>query len=402
MTGLPPGWTEAALDDVVEVFDSRRVPVNGTERAKRPGPVPYYGATGQVGWIDEALFDEELLLLGEDAAPFLDSHKPKAYVISGPSWVNNHAHVLRARETSFNRFLKYALDALDYHGHVTGTTRLKLTQAAMRKLRVPLPPLDEQRRIVDAIEEQFSRLDDAESSLRRASQSARRLQQAVLARALVGDWPLRPLSELILALRNGVFVSRPGTEPPGIPILRISAVRPMSLDVDDFRFAEIDESKASRYFVEEGDLLFTRYSGNPDFVGACARVPRLAHRRLHPDKLIRVVVNRDLVDPGFVELAVSTGNGRRQIEERLKTTAGQVGIAGGQLKSVLIPVPPLEKQNQLVAQVDACHIGVDAMEYQIERALMRCQALRRAVLREALGGRLGTAVEPVRTLSATA
>src|ERR1035441_7623935 len=106
MSVLPAGWAEVGLFDVAESLDSRRVPVNGRERSHRLGPVPYYGATGQVGWIDQPLFDEELCLLGEDGAPFLDRSKPKAYLIDGPSWVNNHAHVLRALHgVTSNRFL---------------------------------------------------------------------------------------------------------------------------------------------------------------------------------------------------------------------------------------------------------------------------------------------------------
>src|SRR5437762_9259028 len=89
------GTRKLPLGEVVDILDSRRIPVNSDERAKRVGDVPYYGATGQVGWIDDCIFDEELVLLGEDGAPFLDHTKPKAYMIRGKSWVNNHAHVLR-------------------------------------------------------------------------------------------------------------------------------------------------------------------------------------------------------------------------------------------------------------------------------------------------------------------
>ena len=155
MNELPPGWVDAPLEDIVDVLDHLRVPVNREERSRRQGRVPYFGASGQVGWIDEPLFDEELCLLGEDGAPFLERDRPKAYVINGPAWVNNHAHVLRARAVTSNRFLKYALDYTDYRSFVNGTTRLKLTQGAMRTIPVPLPPLGEQRRIVAAIEEQL-------------------------------------------------------------------------------------------------------------------------------------------------------------------------------------------------------------------------------------------------------
>jgi type I restriction enzyme S subunit len=118
-------WDLKPLADVADILDGKRVPINAKEREKRQGQVPYYGATGQVGWIDDYLFDEELVLLGEDGAPFLEPHKSKAYVIRGKAWVNNHAHVLRARAVP-SRWLAHYLNSIGYAGLVTGTTRLKL------------------------------------------------------------------------------------------------------------------------------------------------------------------------------------------------------------------------------------------------------------------------------------
>ena len=137
MTELPTSWALAPLRELVDMLDHRRIPVSAKERTRRLGQVPYYGATGQVGWIDEPLFNEDLLLLGEDGVQFFDHNKPKAYIVSGPSWVNNHAHVLRADElTTSNRYLFYFLNNFDYHGYATGTTRLKLTKSAMSEIPV--------------------------------------------------------------------------------------------------------------------------------------------------------------------------------------------------------------------------------------------------------------------------
>ncbi len=183
---LPKGWETAQLEDVVDILDSRRVPISAKERETRVGKVPYYGATGQVGWIDDHLFDEELVLLGEDGAPFLDSTKQKAYIIRGKSWVNNHAHVLRARNGIPNPYIKYYLDTVDFHNFVTGTTRLKLNQAMMRKIPVPVAPPNEQKLIVAEIEKQFSRLDEAVANLKRVKANLKRYKAAVLKAAVEG------------------------------------------------------------------------------------------------------------------------------------------------------------------------------------------------------------------------
>ena len=177
MTPVPAGWSTTTLEHLVEILDGRRVPVSAAERAKRPGTVPYYGAAGLVGRIDLPLFDEPLLLLGEDGVQFFDPLKPKAYQIAGPSWVNNHAHVLRVRANTERTLLEHYLNQFDYRGYANGTTRLKLTQGAMKQIPVTLPRLPEQRRIV-AILDKFDTLVNDISFGLPAEIKARRQQYA--------------------------------------------------------------------------------------------------------------------------------------------------------------------------------------------------------------------------------
>lgn len=184
---LPVGWAAVTLEAVADIHDNLREPVNSTERKSRVGPFPYYGATGQVGWIDDFRQDGEYVLLGEDGAPFFDPTKDKAYLVSGKCWVNNHAHVLRGREgVCLNRYLLYALNQVNYRGFANGTTRLKLTQAAMRQLPINLAPLAEQHRIIAKIEELFSELDQGVASLKNAREQLKVYRQSLLKNAFEG------------------------------------------------------------------------------------------------------------------------------------------------------------------------------------------------------------------------
>jgi type I restriction enzyme S subunit len=186
MSELSSGWATAPLGEVVEILDSIRVPINAKEREHRSGDVPYFGATGQVGWIDEYLFDQEIVLLGEDGAPFLDMSKPKAYLVNGKSWVNNHAHVLIGKPGLSNRFLMYQLNTIDFREFVSGTTRLKLPQGPMRQISLSVAPAKEQDRIVDEIEKQFTRLDAATAALKRVQANLKRYRASVLKAACEG------------------------------------------------------------------------------------------------------------------------------------------------------------------------------------------------------------------------
>ena len=186
---VPQNWCWAYLTKgAAECLDSFRKPINASERANREGDIPYYGATGQVGWIDNFLTNEQLVLVGEDGAPFLDLIKDKAYIIEGKAWVNNHAHILRSRFGSTgNSFLMHYLNIFNYHGFVNGTTRLKLTQGSMDIMPVPIPPLPEQQRIVDRIESLFAKLDEAKQKAQDALDSFETRKAAILHKAFTGE-----------------------------------------------------------------------------------------------------------------------------------------------------------------------------------------------------------------------
>ena len=166
---LPKGWCFCKLENISKILDNLRKPISSNERnfriANKPKEdlYPYYGATGIVGMIDNYILDGKFLLLGEDGAPFLDKNANKAYVIIGKCWVNNHAHILLP-QCDFD-YLMYYLNQIDYTNYVNGSTRLKLTQADMRSILVALPPLAEQQRIVQKIDELFSILDNIQKAL---------------------------------------------------------------------------------------------------------------------------------------------------------------------------------------------------------------------------------------------
>ena len=160
---LPDGWEYKQLEEVAEIFDNVRIPLNANERENRirnkqsSELYPYYGATGQVGLVDEYLLEGKFLLLGEDGAPFLDKNAIKAYPVEGRFWVNNHAHILKPKY-DFD-FLMYYLNGLDYKAYVSGSTRLKLTQSSMSKIKIPMPPKEEQRQISQILNRIFKKLD---------------------------------------------------------------------------------------------------------------------------------------------------------------------------------------------------------------------------------------------------
>ncbi len=195
------------------------------------------------------------------------------------------------------------------------------------------------------------------------------------------------MDQLITFLKNGYFQSpTPATE--GHRILRINAVRPMQVDVGEVKFLSSIKDEATEYLIEPGDLLFTRYNGSLDLLGVAGMVRKCPEPTLHPDKLIRV----KSVWPGsfapYLEIACNVGAARRHMVRRARTTAGQTGISGGDIREMPIPLPAEAELAEIVAEVERRLSVVEAVEDEVDRNLQRVDHLRSGILKEAFAGRL--------------
>lgn len=138
------------LGELVENLDNKRIPLSKNERIS--GEIPYYGATGIIDYVSEYIFNEKLVLIGEDGAKW-GANENSAFSIKGKTWVNNHAHVLRPKRNKIlDTYLIEILNKYDLSSYITGQNVPKLNQANLNSIQIPLPPLDIQQKIVDEIE----------------------------------------------------------------------------------------------------------------------------------------------------------------------------------------------------------------------------------------------------------
>lgn len=160
---IPNGWIAVHLGEVIYCLDYKRKPIKKDDRVK--GEIPYYGANGRVGWIDEYIFNESLVLVVEDET-FIGRKLPFSYTIEGKSWVNNHAHVLKPTLALNINFLNYSLSYYPFIKLTSGTTgRKKLTKTTLLNIPYIFPPLAEQRRIVEKIDRLMGMCDRLEESI---------------------------------------------------------------------------------------------------------------------------------------------------------------------------------------------------------------------------------------------
>ena len=156
LESLPEGWEMRKLEEIVEFFDHLRIPVNKKEREKRKKYAkqlyPYYGANGQIDWIDNFIFNGGYVLVAEDGGVW-GPYEKTSYCVNGEFWVNNHAHILKGKEeVALNDFLELVLNTMDITPYISGTTRGKLTQTDVKRILIPLPPFEEQKQIVERLQ----------------------------------------------------------------------------------------------------------------------------------------------------------------------------------------------------------------------------------------------------------
>jgi type I restriction enzyme S subunit len=148
---IPEDWEVRKLGEIVNIFDSKRIPLDEEYRANIKGEYPYCGATGIIDYINDYIFEGEFVLIAEDGGKF-GAFEDTAYIINGKFWVNNHAHIVKGKENFLeNRYLKNFINYIDVTTYISGSTREKLNQAILRSILLPLPPLPEQQIIADVL-----------------------------------------------------------------------------------------------------------------------------------------------------------------------------------------------------------------------------------------------------------
>jgi len=170
-----PNWEKKKLEDIAIFLDNKRKPLEQSERIH--GKYPYYGASGIIDYVNNYIFDEELILLSEDGANIIDRNYPICYIATGKYWVNNHAHVLKTKSQYLNKFLCEALERLNYNKYNTGTAQPKLNQDVCRKIILSIPCLEEQTKIADFLSAFDRKLDNQKAQLEHWQQIKKGLLQ---------------------------------------------------------------------------------------------------------------------------------------------------------------------------------------------------------------------------------
>ena len=377
-------WPWKHLADTYENLDSRRVPITKSKRVS--GDVPYYGASGIVDYVADYIFDEDILLVSEDGANLLARTYPIAFSISGKTWVNNHAHVLRFKNICSQRFLEYYLNSISLEPYVTGMAQPKLNQKSLNSIAVPSPPLPEQERIVAILDEAFAAIATATANAEKNLANAREVFESQLHRTferIKTTYPadtLEHVCEQITVGHVGSMASK--YVDGGVPFLRSKNVRPFNVSLEDLVYID-DAFHASlkKSSLRPGDLVLVR-TGYP---GTAAVIPESMAVANCSDLVI--VRTGPRVAPEYLCLFFNSSFGRATVGGRL-VGAAQKHFNVTEAKKTLVPIPPIDMQQTVLEQAVQQRDLSMRIEQAAHRKLALLAELKQSILHKAFTGEL--------------
>lgn len=188
---VPAHWEVKKIKYHFEFKDSQRIPLSSEERSHRQGEYPYYGASGIIDYIDDFIFDEPLLLIGEDGANLLSRSSPLAFIATGKYWVNNHAHILKPRDSILN-FWAYRLEQIDYTPWISGSAQPKLTADSLARIHVAVPvDLSERYAITNFLDQETAQIDILIEKAKAAIERLQERRTALISAAVTGKIDVR-------------------------------------------------------------------------------------------------------------------------------------------------------------------------------------------------------------------
>jgi type I restriction enzyme, S subunit len=380
MTDLPEGWAEAALGEILNVRYGKSLP----QKYRSPeGRYPVVGSAGRMATTDAPLVRAPVLVIGRKGNIGAVQFEPKG------CWPIDTTYFVEIPSTFEPKFLLHQLVSLRLQRLDSSTATPSLRRQDLESQPVVRPPVREQRRIVEMLEEHLSHLDAAEQSLSNARVRLATWQRSVLDYELTE--PVAPIVKIqdILAepMRNGHSASATKDD-SGIRTLTLTAVTKSEFSDVFTKLTSAEPGRVKNLWLRPDDI-FVQRSNTPELVGSSAIYKGPSGWAIFPDLLIRLRVNKSIGLPDFVALALRSERVHQSMRARAKGLASSMPkIDQGTIGSTPIPLPGLDDQVRIVKKMSDVYLSARRQERTLVDLGSRMVALRRALLEAAFSGRL--------------
>lgn len=360
---IPEDWEVRPLSEASIFLDGKRRPVKDADRAKVRGSIPYYGASGVVDYVNDYLFDEDLVLLGEDGENILSRRCRLAFRISGKAWVNNHAHVLRPNPDVSIGFLADYLESLSYERLNSGTAQPKLNKQTCSRIPVTLPPTKAEQ---EAIAEALSDADALIESLEQLIAKKRHLKQGAMQELFrpKKGWAEAQLGTLGVFLK-GSGVRKDESTSGDLRCVRYGEIYTKHNDyIKAFHSWISPKAAAGAKRLKRGDLLFAGSGETKEEIGKC--VAFLDEIEAYAGGDI-VILRPEKSCPMFLGYYLNTAPINRQ-----KASRGQgdaiVHISSAGISGIDVIIPSLDEQTAIASILSDMDAEIAALEAKLAKA----------------------------------
>ena len=352
-------WTYKKLGEVAEIHDSLRKPV--TKKDRRPGPYPYYGATGIQDYVDEYIFDGRYVLVGEDGAKW-SSNEKSAYIIEGKSWVNNHAHVITFDKSVIDRFAVYFLNYSNLDPYITGAIIKKLTQKDLLSISIPIPPLSIQRSIVAELDLLHSVISKKKEQLRELDNLAQSLFYQMFGDPITNPmgWETKKLGEVCVFSQGMQAPIEEQCEECREGLVRFLRIIDFTQGTDAPRYVECKDDK---YILHDKEIAIVRY-GTPGFV-CYGKYGAIANNLFKITPVVDGLLNYSY----FIHWLSS--DAFQMVVKGNQYGAALQAIKFSTIQNISTILPPLSLQQSFAAKVSA----IEAQKHAITLSIKETEAL---------------------------
>ena len=382
-------WPVKNIGTICEIFDSKRKPI--TKKNRVGGPYPYYGATGVLDYVEGYIFNEDLVLIGEDGAKW-GAGDNSAFPISGKTWVNNHAHVLKPdRSTIIDAWLIYYLNATDLSSFITGMTVPKLNQGKLKEIPVPTPTLQEQQRIVAILDAAFEQIDQAKAIAQQNLQNAREIFDSAVENIFHNSCKFqefRPLESIAKIVNGYAFASKDFSPTGGVNVIKITNV-----GVNDFIVDEQNKlpqeffERYKDYRADEGDIVIaltrTIISGGLKV----AAVPEEYHGALINQRVAAIKVDSDYISSELMQAYLASKMAKKYVKSRVNELM-QPNLSIKDLKLFPVPVPKPCNIEAITTNIKALRKFSYELEQIYQQKITALGELKQSLLQQAFSGQL--------------
>ena len=382
---IPTSWQWVKLGEITLNRDAERVPLSSAVRKKQTNKrYNYYGASGVIDKVDNYLFEDRLLLVGEDGANLLSRSKDNAFFAEGRYWVNNHAHVIDSTDKLILDYVAIVINSTPLDKYITGSAQPKFTQDNLNNFPIPLPPLAEQKRIVAEIEKWFALIDELEANKQDLQVVIRQVRAKVLDLAIHGKlvsqdpndepaiallrrinphytpsdtshyqnvpqgWEVLKVGEVADYI-NGRAFKPEEWEQQGLPIIRIQ-----NLNNENAAYNYSTTNFEDKYLVHKGDLLFAWAASLGTYIWNKGDAWLNQH--------IFKVIPKSFIQKEFLYYSFIVMIGDFYAESH---GSGMVHITKGKFENRPILIPPIAEQKRIVSKIEEILSVIDAISAEL-------------------------------------